>query len=137
MATMNIGRDGQAGFRLDTMTTHRLHGTLCVKGKEALTTRTDYTTRYPSTLQTTSYNFAETETVVELCAGVVKACGLHEKNPAQHLADLEMLSKKDELKPAFIDPMTNQLEKVEFIRVDGGHNEGPSHYEVQYWWTQN
>ena len=135
MAAMNIGRDDQAGFRLDTMTTHRLHGTLCVKGKEALTTRTDYTTRYPSTLQTTSYNFAETETVGELCAGVVKACGLHEKNPAQHLADLEMLSKKDELKPAFIDPMTNQLKKVQFIRVDGGHDEGPSHCEVQYWWT--
>jgi hypothetical protein len=57
MATMNIGRDDQAGFHLDTMTTHRLHGTLCVKGKEALTTCTDYTTRYPSTLQTTSYNF--------------------------------------------------------------------------------
>ena len=110
---MNIGRDDQAGFRLDLLTTHRLHGVLlCAKGNETLTTRTDYTTKYPSTLQTTSYNFRETETVGELCAGVVKARGLHEKNPAQHLADLEMLSKKDKLKPAFIDPKTNQLKKI-------------------------
>ena len=135
MAVMNIGRDDQAGFCLDTMTTHRLNGALCLKGKEALTTRTDYTTRYPSTLQTTSYNFAETENVGEICAGVVKARGLYEKNPAQHLADLEMLSKKDELKPAFIDPNTNQIKKVQYIRVDGGHDEGPAHCEVQYWWT--
>lgn len=46
-----------------------------------------------------------------------------------------MLSQKGELKPAFIDAKTNQLKKVQFIRVDGGHDEGPSHCEVQYWWT--
>ena len=132
---MNIGRADQAGFRLDTMTTHRLHGTSCAKGKEALTTRADYTTKYPCTLQTTSYNFTETETVGELCAGVVKACGLHKKNPAQHLANFETLSQKDGLKPAFIDAKTKQLKKVQFIKVDGGHDEGPSHCEVQYLWT--
>ena len=29
---MNVGRDDQAGFRLDTMATHKLRATLCVKG---------------------------------------------------------------------------------------------------------
>ena len=44
---INLGRDDQAGFRLDTMTTHKLHPTLCVKGGEHITTYTDYTTKYP------------------------------------------------------------------------------------------
>ena len=39
---LNLGRDDQAGFCLDTMTTHKLHGTLCVKDREPDTTRTDY-----------------------------------------------------------------------------------------------
>ncbi len=30
---INLGRDDQAGFRLDTLATRRLHGSLCVKGK--------------------------------------------------------------------------------------------------------
>ena len=50
----NLGRDDQAGFRLDTMATHKLHPTLCVKGREHITTYTDYTTKYPSKIQTTS-----------------------------------------------------------------------------------
>lgn len=132
---LNIGRDDQAGFRLDTMATHRLHRTLCVKGSDTLTTRTDYTNKYPSTLQTTSYNFPETKTTGELCAGVVKAKGLYEKNAAQHLADLEMISSKEEFKTAFVDKDTNQPKDIEFIRVDGGNDEGPSHCEVQYWWA--
>ena len=33
---INLGRDDQAGFRLDTLATHRLHGSLYVKGREAL-----------------------------------------------------------------------------------------------------
>ena len=43
--------------------------------------------------------------------------------------------KKDKLKPAFIDSKTNQLKKIQHIRVDGSHDEGPFHCEVQYWWT--
>ncbi len=70
---VNLGRDDQAGFRLDTMATHKLQKTLCVRGNETLTTYTDYVTKYPSTLQTSSYNFAQTSTTGELCAGVVKA----------------------------------------------------------------
>ena len=98
---LNLGRDDQAGFRLDTMTTHKLHGTLSVKGHESLTTRTDYVNGYPPTLQVTSYNFPETENTAERCVGVVKARPLHEKNAAQHLADLELLSTKEILKPVF------------------------------------
>ena len=65
---INIGRDDQAGFRLDTMATHKLQAMLCVKGKEHCTTRTDYVNKYSSTLQTTSYNFPATRNTGEICA---------------------------------------------------------------------
>ena len=58
---INIGRDDQAGFQLDTMASHKLYATLCVKGSEHNTTRTDYVNKYPLTLQTTSYNFPGTK----------------------------------------------------------------------------
>ena len=35
---MNLGRDGQAAFQLDTMATHKSHATLYISGKESLTT---------------------------------------------------------------------------------------------------
>ena len=132
---VNLGRDDQAGFRLDTMASHRLHGSLCVKGKESLTTRTDYVNKYPSTLQTTSYNFAGTKTTGEVCMGVVKAPVLFHKNSAQHLSDLELISQNDHCKSAFVNPLTGKKKEVECVRVDGGYDEGPSHLEVQYWWT--
>lgn len=131
----NIGRDDQAGFRLDTMSTHKLHASLCVSGKEALTTRTDYVNSYPSTLQTTSYNFPATTTTGEICAGVVKAAGLHEKSPPQHMADLRFLEQQDTVKPAFSNPINGEMKDVECIRVDGSFDEGPAHQEIQYWWT--
>lgn len=105
---MNLGRDDQAGFRLDTTATHRQHGTLCIKGAKSLTTRTDYTTKYASTLQTTCYNFPSTNTAGELCGGVVKAAVLFEKNPAQHSADVKMIQNQDVMKPAFLNPDTGQ-----------------------------
>lgn len=132
----NIGRDDQAGFRLDTMTTHKLHPTLCAKGNEHVTTYTDYTTKYPSKLKTTCYNFPCTETTGEICSGVVKAPLLHVKNAAQHFVDLEMIQEKDTTKPAFLNPDTKQMKDIECIRVDGAGDEGPSHLEVQYWWTR-
>ena len=132
---VNIGRDDQAGFRLDTMATNKQHATLCVKGSEHLTTRTDYVNKYASTLQTTSYNFPSTKTTGEICAGVVKAPGLFEKNPAQHYADLKMLEQQEEISPAFINPVTGKRKEIECVRVDGSYDEGPSHLEVQYWWT--
>ena len=131
----NIGRDDQAGFRLDTMATHKLHATLCVKGSEHCTTRSDYVNKYPSTLQTTSYNFPSTGTTGEICAGIVKAPVLYKKNAAQHFCDLQMIEKQEEIRPAFINPITNERKEVECARVDGSYDEGPSHLEVEYWWT--
>ena len=123
---MNLNRDDASGFRLDTLTTHRLYRTPVVRGNEILTTHTDYVKSYPSQLQTTSYNFSSTKTTGELCAGVVKAAGIFQKNPAQHNADIEMLQKQPELQAAFAN------KRIECIRVDGAGDEGPSHVEVQF-----
>ncbi|CAH3156626.1 unnamed protein product [Porites evermanni] len=81
---ININRDDQAGFWLDTLATHNKQATLCIKDSVPLTTTTDYVNKYPSTLQTTSYNFSSTGTTAEICSGIVKAIPLHQKNPAQH-----------------------------------------------------
>jgi len=130
---MNLGRDDQAGFRLDTMATHKSHTTLCISGKESLTTRTDYVNNYPSVLQTTSYNFPATANTGEICAGVVKAPGIFQKGPPQHMADLKMLEKEPTVQPAFVNTNTGSMKEVECVRVDGSYDEGPSHLEVQYW----
>ena len=114
---INLGRDDQAGVRLDTLATHRLHGSLCVKGKEPLATRTDYVNNYPSTLQTTSYNFPATKTAGEICMGVVKTPALFSKNSAQHLADLEDISNMEYSKSAFINPTTGKRKEVEWMVV--------------------
>lgn len=132
-----INRDDAAGFRLDTLTTCKQYGTPTVRGQDILTTRTDYVNKYPSTLQVTSYNISATETVEEICIGVVKApSSIHPKNPTQHAEDLKMLEKKEELAPVFYNPETNISKAVDAIRVDGAGDEGPSHIEVQYYWTE-
>lgn len=59
---LNINRDDATGFRFDTLTTCKQYSSPTVEGKEILTTRTDYVNKYPSVLQTTSYNFTQTET---------------------------------------------------------------------------
>ncbi len=117
---------------MDTTATHKQHASFCVKGSEHVTTRTDYVNKYLSTLQTTSYNFPRTKTTIEICAGVVKAPGLFNKNPAQHLANLEMLEQQDEVCAAFINPVNGKWKEIECVRIDGGYDEGPSHIEVQY-----
>ncbi len=132
---LNVNRDDAAGFRLDTMATHRLHRTPMVQGSQSITTYTDYVNRYKAVLQTTSYNFSKTNTTSEQCAGVVKATGLFPKNPAQHLQDLEMLENAADIKSAFINPLTGARKLIECIRVDGAADEGPSHEEVQFMWT--
>ena len=131
---MILGHDDAAGFRLDTMSTHKQHASLRLKNDLPLTTRSDYVNRYPSVLQTTSYNFPATETTGEICAGAVKAQKLYNKNPAEHFADLMMLEDKPETKPAFLNPLTGEDKEIECVRVDGGADEGPLHEEVQYWW---
>ena len=133
---MNVGRDDQAGFRLDTMTTSKQQATLCLKDNLPLTTRTDYVNQYPSVLQTTCYNFPATGTTSEICAGVVKAKKLFSKNPAQHFADMLMIEENEEIKPAFFNPLTGKEKEIECVRVDGGGDEGPVHEEVQFWWTK-
>lgn len=56
------------------------------------------------------------------------------KKPAQHAADYDML-EKTAVSPAFLNPATNYPKVIECIRVDGATDEGPSHLEVQFWWT--
>ena len=46
----NINRDDAASFHLDSLTTHKQHKGLMVKGKEINTTGTDYVNSYPSAL---------------------------------------------------------------------------------------
>ena len=130
----NINRDDASGFRLDTLTTHCKHGTPVVSGHDTLTTYTDYVNRYPSILQTTSYNFTGTKTTSEVCVGVVKAAKVFPKNPAQHFADLEMLSNVPDLQSVFT-TSSGKPKAIECIRVDGASDEGPSHDEVKFWWT--
>ena len=120
---------------MDTLTIHHQYSNPVVKGKEILTIYTDYVNHYPSVIQTTSYNFTATKTTPELCAGVFKAQPLFSKNPAQHMADLRMLQKQDKLKSAFY-RHDGKPKMIECIRVDGANDEGPSHLEVQYWWTE-
>ena len=130
-----INRDDAAGFRLDTLSTHRLHRNPMVQGREILTTCTDFVNNYPSVLKTTSYNFTGTKTTSEMCAGIVKAAGIFPKNPSQHASDYEMLEACELLKPAFVNPVTNSPKLLECIRVDGATDEGPSHLEIQFWWA--
>lgn len=130
----NINRDDASGFRLNTLTTHSQHPSPVVQGKPIITTRTDYVSTYPSVLQTTSYNFAETPSSPEMCAGIVKAAKIFPKNPAQHYTDLKML--QNSITSPFINPETKMPKKIECVRVDGAGDEGPSHLEVQYYWTK-
>lgn len=81
---VNVNRDDASRFRLDSLATHRLHRTPVVRGKEIVTTYTDYVNSYPSILQTTSYNFSPTKTTSEICAGMIKGAGVFQKNAAQH-----------------------------------------------------
>ena len=58
-----------------------------------------------------------------------------QKNAAQHYADLQMLEEKEEIREVFWNSESQERKEVECARVDGRFDEGPSHCEVQYWWT--
>lgn len=73
--------------------------------------------------------FLDTETTPEVSIGIVKAHKIHPKSPAQHMADLRMLEETPGLGDIF-------NKQIEFIRVDGGGDENPSHAEVQFMWTE-
>ena len=95
-----LNRDDQAGFRLDSTFTHKSTPSLDVNGS-TVTTHTDFLNKHQTQLQTMSYNFTRTATTSEVCVGVVKASGVHKKNPTQHAVDLEMLQTMNALKPVF------------------------------------
>ena len=135
---LNINRDDEAGFRLDIMATHILHRTpiVCTRPRSCNhLNRLCTVNRYPSTLQTTSYNFSGTQTTQEVCVGVVKATGVYPKNPAQHAADLASLQTFPYLLPVFTNTLNSSPKVIECVRVDGGNDEGPNHEEVQFFWT--
>ena len=46
-------------------------------------------------LQITNYNFPETPDHPDNCVGIVKGNMLHQKNPSQHMVDLNMLERTD------------------------------------------
>ena len=133
---INVNRDDAAGFRLDTLATNKQYAAPAVIGSDVLTTHTDYVNRYRSVIQTTSYNFSGTSTTLECCAGVVKAQPLFPKSPAQHAADFEMLQHEEELKNVFLQP-NGERKPILCVRVDGASDEGPSHEEVQFFWTRD
>ena len=69
----------------------------------------------------------ETETTPQTCIAVVKPHFVFQKNAAQHSADFKMISASD---------LIDVNKPVECIRVDGASDEGPSHSEVQFYWTE-
>ena len=71
-----------------------------------------------------------------MCAGIVKSNGIFPKNSAQHACDLKMLEQMTEFKLAFVNPEKGKQNLIECIRVDGASDEGPSHEEVQFYWTE-
>ena len=128
---MILNRDDQAGFRLDSTYTHKNHKAVCLEGKPELTSHSDYVSKHGGQLQTSSYLFMKTETTGQVSVGIVKAPGvLHEKTATQHLADLYCLKEKAEMDVCF------EGKNIDCIRVDGGADEGPSHVEVQFRWTE-
>ena len=53
-----------------------------------------------------------------------------------HAADLEMLAEKAELYPAFHNTIAKAAKPIDCVKVDGGMDEGPSHEEVKFLWTE-
>ena len=123
-----LNRDDQARFRLDATFTHKQGKCITLENTPALTTRTDFVNSYPSLLQTTSYLFMESETTAKACVGVVKPHFPFPKSPTKHAIDLEMLEGKV--------PGHFNHRQIECIRVDGAADEGPSHTEDQFLWTE-
>ena len=129
-----LNRDDQAGFRLDTTFTHKSAPSLNANGS-TITTHTDFVNKHQSQLQTTSYILQTTSYKTEVCAGVVKASMVHQKDPSQHAADINMLQKNTELNACFYKD-NGDVKDIECVRVDGASDEGPSHIEVQFLWTE-
>lgn len=80
--------------------------------------------------------FLPTSSTPASCIGVVKPHVLYDKNPCQHMADLNMLGKQDENAALFKRMSDGKPKDMWFVRVDGASDEGPSHKEVQFLWTE-
>ena len=100
-----------------------------------LTRRTDFVNNYSALLQTSAYLFPETGTTPKVCFGVVKPRAVYEKCPTQHMADVQMLESREELPSVFKCPDGNP-KSIWCVRVDGAGDEGPSHKEVAFLWTE-
>ena len=61
---------------------------------------------------------------------------MHQKNPSQHAADLDMLQAMDHPKTVFLQEDSGEVKEIKCVRVDGASDEGPSHTEVQFLWTE-
>ena len=81
-----------------------------------------------SILLITNYHFPESAQFLETCIGILKGSLVHSKSPSQHMADLEMIEGMDKF-------LFNNRD-VEFMRVDGASEEGPSVLEVMFLWTE-
>ena len=134
MDKVMLNRDDTSGFRLDTTYTHKQHKGVQLIYAPDTTTRMDYVNKYTSVLQTT-YLFTETGTTPKICVGVVKPRILYKKSPAQHTADLNLLCDKVELSPA-LKTSNGKAKDIWCVRVDGAGDEGPSHKEVAFLWTE-
>ena len=77
-------------------------------------------------------SWTDTKDTGQVSVGMVKAPGaLHEMTATQHPADLYSLKEKPENGCVF-----SREDRHDCIRVDGGADEGPSHLEVQFRWTE-
>ena len=121
--------DDAAGYRLGTTYTHKQYKNVSLINQPELTTHTDYVNKYKSVLQTSMHLIMATDNTSQKVLGVVKPHHLFPKNPAQHMADLLMMSEMEEFKDDLRKP-------IDCIRVDGATDEGPSHLEVQFLWTE-
>lgn len=129
-----LNRDDQAGFRLDSTYTHKNHANLSTT--PTLTTRTDFVSKYKGQFQISSYNFSQTKTTSKVCISVVKATGIQEKSPSRHAADLTIVENMTVARSLFFKDSSEIYKDIECVRVDGSTDEGPSHHEVQFMWTE-
>jgi hypothetical protein len=130
-----MNRDDAAGFRLDTLATYSKFPSLMVKEAVDLATRTDLTNKDQFLLQVTSHSFTAAKNSDHKIAGVVRSVKVDKKNAAQHLADLEMLREDTDFKSVFF-RKDGEEKEIDFIRVDGGGDESPSHIETQFHWAE-
>ena len=130
-----INRDDAAGFRLDTLATAGKFATLMLRDDVDQGTHTDFTNKEQNVLQVSSYYFGGSKTSEDNYAGVVKCVKIDAKNAGQHVSDLEMLRENPTFRQQFF--KKDGCEKdIDFIRVDGGGDESPSHMETQFMWTE-